>query len=239
MARHLVCSSLHVTSAVISLIAVAWLAQPAAAQSTVAKTKPAKAADSADNDPFGASSKPAQRPVLIRGASRDAGADHKIRDALSQSTQLEFVETPLSDAIDYLKDFHHIDIELDDKALEEAGIGTDTPVTRELKDLTLGSSLRLLLEPLEATYVVRDGVLLITTPGALDKMIELRVYNVGDLVPPDGDQEELAGALKLALIEEPQVARFRELLVVRASIAQHELVEELLAELRAKLKDAD
>ena len=45
-----------------------------------------------------------------------------IEKALQSPTQLEFVDTPLTNVIDYLKDYHQIEIQLDKKAMEEGGI---------------------------------------------------------------------------------------------------------------------
>jgi hypothetical protein len=74
------------------------------------------------------------------------------------------VETPLKDVVDYLQDLHHIEIQLDEKALRQAGIGDDTPVTFNLKGVSLQSALRLLLREPDLDYVIRDEVLFITTP---------------------------------------------------------------------------
>ena len=68
------------------------------------------------------------------------GAAARIRKALDQPTSIEFVEAPLQDVIDYLKDLHGIEIQIDTKALEDASIGPDTPVTRNLKGITLKSA---------------------------------------------------------------------------------------------------
>ena len=89
---------------------------------------------------------------------------------------------PLTDAIDYLKDFHKIEIQLDKKAMDEAGIGTDTTVTKNLKDIPLRSALRLILHELGLTYVVENEVLLITTNEAAEARCEPVVYPVADLV---------------------------------------------------------
>jgi len=91
-------------------------------------------------------------------------AEKKIDDALKSPTQLEFIETPLQDVIDYLKDFHDIEIQIDKKALDDVGIGSDTPITKNLKGISLRSALRLTLRELDLTYVIQDEVLLITTP---------------------------------------------------------------------------
>ena len=77
-------------------------------------------------------------PTLLSGD--ESPAERKIREALSQPTQVEFVETPLKDVIDYLKDLHHIEIQLDAPALKEAGVDESTPVTKNLKGISLRSA---------------------------------------------------------------------------------------------------
>lgn len=90
--------------------------------------------------------------------------------ALDQPTAIDFVETPLQQAIDFLEANHNIPIEINTKKLEEAGIQIDTPVTKNLKGITLRSTLNLLLDDLELTYAVQNGVLMITTKGEAQKL---------------------------------------------------------------------
>ena len=122
----------------------------------------------------------------------------KIEAALREPTQLEFVETPLTDVVNFLKDQHKIEIQLDKKALDDVGIGTDTPVTTNLKGVSLKSALRLMLRGLGLTYVIKDSVLLITTPEQAESELETYVYPVGDLVLPPGTHGWLASRLRLA-----------------------------------------
>ena len=96
-------------------------------------------------------------------AGDEGPAERKIRAALDQPTQIEFVDTPLKDVVDYLKKWHHIEIQLDLPALKEAGVGESTRMTRNLKGISLGSALKLLLDELQLKYVIHNEVLLITT----------------------------------------------------------------------------
>ena len=116
--------------------------------------------------------------------ARTGGAEAKILEALDDDTRLEFIETPLDQVVDFLKDQHGINIELDAGELDNVGIGTDVPITRNLKGITLRSALRLMLKDLELTYVIRDEVLLITTPEEAEAELVTKVYPVGDLVLP-------------------------------------------------------
>ena len=127
-------------------------------------------------------SKDAYRPIYRH---KPTAAERKIIDALQAPTVLEFVNTPLADMLDYLKDYHQIEIQLDKKALEEAGIATDAQVTKNLKGISLRSGLRLMLRDLGLTYVIQDEVLLITTVEAAECKLTLRIYPVADLVLTD------------------------------------------------------
>ena len=67
--------------------------------------------------------------------------------------------------------------------LNDANITADTPVTKDLKGITLKSALHLMLKDLgDLTYIIQDEVLLITTQEQADANLVLKVYPVADLV---------------------------------------------------------
>ena len=111
-------------------------------------------------------------------------SEAKILAALDEKTDIDFTEQPLSDILDYLKERHGIEIQLDKKALTDAGLGSDVPVSRNIKGITLRSALKLLLGELDLTYVLRNEVLMITTKSEAENMLSSRVYPVADLVIP-------------------------------------------------------
>ena len=123
-------------------------------------------------------------------AAETPDAEKKIEEALAAKTTLEFVEAPLQDVVDYLKSLHEIPIVLDRRALDDVGIGTDSPITVNLKDISLESVLKLTLRELDLTWTIRHEVLLITTAEEAETLLLTRVYDVGDLVicrDPSGD----------------------------------------------------
>jgi len=107
-----------------------------------------------------------------------------IEKALASTTQLDFSEAPLQEVIDYLKDAYKIEIQLDKRVLEDVNISGDTPVTINVKGISLKSALRLMLRNMqpELAYMIKDEVLMITTPDIEDEHHVTRVYPVGDLV---------------------------------------------------------
>jgi hypothetical protein len=110
--------------------------------------------------------------------------EEKIRRALSQPTTVEFLDLPLEDAITFLKEYHGINIYVDKPTLTDEGVALDQPVTLKLAGVSLRSVLKLLLEPVQLTYLIEDEVMKITTSAKAGEKLSTRVYPVGDLVIP-------------------------------------------------------
>jgi hypothetical protein len=96
--------------------------------------------------------------------------DASIRAALDQKTDIKFIETPFRRVFDDLKQRHGIEIQLDLRALDDASIPIETPVTKNIKGVTLRSALNILLDDLDLTYVVQNGVLKITSKAEAQKL---------------------------------------------------------------------
>jgi hypothetical protein len=112
--------------------------------------------------------------------------EQKILAALDDRTEFEFVDQPLTDVVEYLKQRHEIEIQLDSRALSDEGVGSDTPITRNVKGISLESGLGLMLEQLDLTFLVHHEVLYITSKSHEEPTT--RVYPVGDLVTVTGDK---------------------------------------------------
>lgn len=173
----------------------------------------------------------------------------KILAALDQKTELEFVDQPLSDVIDFLKERHGIEIQLDHNALTDEGVGSDVPVTKNIKGISLESALDLMLGDLKLTYVVRDEVLLITSKAVAEHLLSTKTYPVADLVArEDGaalgdDYQSLielittsAGPTTWDEVGGPgsiQGFRSARAIVISQTFAIHRQIERLLAGVRA------
>lgn len=114
----------------------------------------------------------------------EGSADQRIVTQLDKETKFDYLDTPLKDVIEEIASRHDIPIIINTKALEDFGVGTDTPVTISLNGVTLRSALRLMLRELDLTYIIKDEVLQITTPEEAEAQLITKVYPVGDLVMP-------------------------------------------------------
>ena len=67
--------------------------------------------------------------------------------------------------------------------MQAEGVGSDTPISIDLsQDISLKSALKLILEPLRLTYVIKDEVLKVTSEDVKRGQLYTVMYPVGDLV---------------------------------------------------------
>jgi hypothetical protein len=130
----------------------------------------------------------------LRGADDDSRPDAtsdpeaKILAALDRHGEWKFLDVPIREVIETLSAKLNIDIVLDQRSLDDFGIGANAPITRVSSGISNRSFLRLLLQELELTYVVKDQALWITTVEYAESMLLTKVYPVGDLIH-DVDEE--------------------------------------------------
>lgn len=96
----------------------------------------------------------------------------RILAVLDSPCTLEFVETPLADAIEQIGVLNTIPMRLDQQAVKEAGIQGEVLISRSYKKQTLQSELHLMFEEYGLAHVVHDGALLITTVEAKPRWVE-------------------------------------------------------------------
>lgn len=157
------------------------------------KTEPAPASTVEAADPFAPASsdctapdEPAMAPPkqVCYFAVRDPAADQRVREILTAplaNEGMEFTETPLEEVVNLLRDEYKVEIQMDDAAFDDLGIDSNEPVTCSLRNMRLNGALDLLLKKLDLTYVIEDGVLVITTNEEAETKLVEAVYPIGDL----------------------------------------------------------
>lgn len=122
---------------------------------------------------------PAQVSFRLNDMQGDA---ERLEQALQRRGSLHAVEMPLLDFADRLSRQFGVPIELDVKKLEEAGVDHDAPINTRLESIPLAAILEHGLRDTELTFVIRDHVILITTPEEAESQLVTRIYPVRDLV---------------------------------------------------------
>ena len=168
----------------------------------------------------------------------------RIETALNEPTELRFVNIALTDAVSFIKDFHQIQIIVEEAEINNDGIDTGRLVSLEVSGITLRSALRLLLEREELTYVVEDEVLKVTTRTAAVMRQQTRVYPVADLASSPEELKSLVEAVQNGIDAKWRTREDSSIggtvtavlgsraLVIRQTYAGHEKVLELLSSLR-------
>jgi hypothetical protein len=76
----------------------------------------------------------------------------------------DFIEAPLSQVLDYFSDAAQVEIFVNERTLDEAGISTDSPVTMNLQGVRPRTALRLILDSVHKSlfFSVVDGVVVVS-----------------------------------------------------------------------------
>ncbi|MEX0820216.1 MAG: hypothetical protein WD070_11515, partial [Pirellulaceae bacterium] len=105
-----------------------------------------------------------------------------IRHALDQPFTAEFEDVSLKEVAEFVSESIGIPIVIDTRALEDYGIDTSIPITGKFTETPLRFALARMLNEQELTYIIRDEVILITTPEVCECKMDIGLYPVRDLV---------------------------------------------------------
>jgi hypothetical protein len=109
--------------------------------------------------------------------------DKAVIEALAAPIKVEFKNTRLQDAMDYMSNQMKRTIILDKNALDEGQLNYDTPISFSPKTpVATRTALRAMLNGLNLTYVIRDGVIHVTSTTRAKDLMVTRVYDIGPLV---------------------------------------------------------
>lgn len=114
--------------------------------------------------------------------AEDGPEAYKIREKLAAPVTLEFVETPLGDVIDFLKDYTGVNIVLDKPSLKHQRIDGDTPVSVHVHSIALHAALGILLGQHNLTTMIDNECLIITSKLEQNNLQTLRVYAVAKML---------------------------------------------------------
>lgn len=176
----------------------------------------------------------AYRPVRP-GEGAAGGA---IRARLRQRCErLDFEETPLNDVVVHIREALGIPVRLDLRALDDAGLDPDAPITAAVQDVSLGAALRTILGGLDMAYVVRDEQLVLTTRDAAEQVLSIASYPI----PLTDDGASLARLITATVAPEtwgdvggPGMIEL-DTCATRLAVSQTERVHEQVAELLAAM----
>lgn len=182
----------------------------------------------------------------------EAQADEVIRRALGRKVSVDFNAVPLSQVVAKVSADYGVNAIIDKKALDDAGLDDSVRITLKVTGASLRSTLRQMLKDYDLTWIVRDGLLVITTVDEAGSHLTTKVHDVSDLLKPRIPGLEMV-TIPLESLEKPlletiraivfpttwdevggpgTVKAFNGMLVISQTDEAHEAIEKLLAELR-------
>lgn len=108
--------------------------------------------------------------------------DSPIEQALDSRQDFIFTDIPLGDVAQMLEKKLGVSVQLDTKALADAGVTRDTPLSLKLKQVRARVGLHNLLATKDLDFIIDHEVLLITTSDVSKSKTVTRLYPVKDLV---------------------------------------------------------
>ncbi|MDP6444140.1 MAG: hypothetical protein QGG36_16680 [Pirellulaceae bacterium] len=118
-----------------------------------------------------------------------------LREKLSENVNADFEDTPLIDAVAKLAADANVDIRLDAPALRSLRVRDREPVTLKLTDRKLKTVLQSMVLDLKLTWILRDGVLWITSAEQAEGFLKSAIYDVRDLCRDEDESEGLKEAV--------------------------------------------
>jgi hypothetical protein len=208
-------------------------------------------ADERSQTPAVAESVTNSSPTMCRCTGGATAAATKIVQTLAEplkSTGLEFTEEPLENVVNFLQNEYDIPIFLDIHALEDDGLTPDEAISINVRNISLRSAMRMLLKQKNLTYVIRNEVLIITTPEEAEANLVACVYDVRDLIDGNHDNRDIKSLADVVVsciapetwaVNKGGEAKIRTLrpglLVISQTQAVHEQIADLLSVIRETL----
>lgn len=180
-------------------------------------------------------------------------APSNVELALDKPIAFEFVETPLADMVEFLKESLAIPVLVDRQALSDEGLSLDSTVTYSMTGVPLRIALRKLLAQHQLAYLDEGGYLLITSRQEAEQRCFLQVHSVRDLLAGSSDGRDFDDTatyheefqqLRDVLMRTTrsdiwvdfggpaEIASFRDLIVVTAPQAEQEKLRHLIDRMR-------
>ncbi len=113
------------------------------------------------------------------------GSTSAVERTLASRVSLDLGEQTLAELARYLRTRLHLNVVINHRALDDVGLGSDTPIAAvNIEHVQLETALELILKELDLTFVMKDGMLIICTPEEAENELVTHVYMVADLIYP-------------------------------------------------------
>ncbi|MBS0201686.1 MAG: hypothetical protein JSS49_02215 [Planctomycetes bacterium] len=121
-----------------------------------------------------------ERRLAAESAPKPVG-DDRIQVALNTIVAVEFRDTPLDEVLRKFSEMMEVNLVLDTRSLEEVGLKRTAPVSMVMSGVSARSALKLILEPLNLTFMEENEVLMIVSRQRSKGELIVKTYSVEQL----------------------------------------------------------
>jgi Flp pilus assembly secretin CpaC len=111
-------------------------------------------------------------------------AEYEIELKLDRQVALDFVQTPLSEAVENVRALTGLPISWDTDSIGKAGVSTAIPVSERIPNISARNALNILLDKAKLAFVIEYETVRITTLEKAKGRLYTKVFSVADLVTP-------------------------------------------------------
>ncbi len=133
----------------------------------------------------------AQKIPSVSSKAKIKLTHQKIEKELQKRISVNFIDTPLTDVVKFLKAKHQITIIIDQGAVDEGDLDPEELVNFTAQNIKLENVLTLMLKQFDLTYHIRNESLKITTVAIEEEALTAVVYDVQKLYVAGIDYEFL------------------------------------------------
>jgi hypothetical protein len=117
-------------------------------------------------------------------------------EIVEEVSSVKFVDTPLRDAFQFLKEQHGVTIWLDEPVLGHSQALLEKQINLSADDVPVSWVLDRILQPLNLDWIAENELIRVTSPAEAAKHVEVRAYDVLDLIAAGFDEETLTGLVE-------------------------------------------
>ncbi|HYH64000.1 MAG TPA: hypothetical protein VD866_04810 [Urbifossiella sp.] len=110
--------------------------------------------------------------------------EYDIEMKLDRPVALDFVQTPLTEAVDGVRALTGLPVSWDTDSISKAGISTAMPVTAQVGTISAKNALNIILDNAKLAYTIEFDTVRITTREKVKGRLYTKVYAVADLITP-------------------------------------------------------
>lgn len=125
---------------------------------------------------------PRPKVAAIKLSEEPVVTEAEFERRLDQVVSVDFEELELKEVVRQFEEFLHISFHIDPVGLDESGVTLDQILSLKLKNVTVHRALERSLKPLHLEYLLRDGIVEITSFEKASETLVTKLYDVRDVL---------------------------------------------------------